>query len=84
LPVPELIVLKSPYRLVLAPIINYVLEAERSHPDQQVAVLIPEMVERRFHQHFFHNKRASVLKALLLLKGNQRIIVINVPWYLNA
>jgi amino acid transporter len=82
--VPELIVLHSPYRLVLAPIINYVLEAERSHPDQQIAVLIPEMVERRFHQHFFHNKRASVLKALLLLKGNQRIIVINVPWYLNA
>jgi amino acid transporter len=84
LPVPELIVLQSPYRLVLAPIINYVLEAERSHPDQQVAVLIPEMVERRFHQHFLHNKRASVLKALLLLKGNQRIIVINVPWYLNS
>src|SRR5215475_8168971 len=84
LPVPELIVLKSPYRLVLAPIINYVLEAERSHPDRQVAVLIPEMVERRFHQHFLHNKRASVLKGLLLLKGNQRIIVINVPWYLNA
>jgi amino acid transporter len=84
LPVPELIVLKSPYRLVLAPIINYVFEAERSHPDQQVAVLIPEMVERRFHQHFLHNKRASVLKGLLLLKGNQRIIVINVPWYLNA
>jgi len=31
-----------------------------------------------------HNKRASVLKALLLLKGNQRIVVINVPWYLTS
>jgi hypothetical protein len=30
-----------------------------------------------------HNKRAAVLKSLLLLKGNQRIIVINVPWYLE-
>jgi hypothetical protein len=29
-----------------------------------------------------HNKRAAVLKTLLLLKGNKRIVVINVPWYL--
>lgn len=84
LPVPQLVVLKSPYRLVLSPIIDYVLEAERNNPDQQVAVLIPELVEHRFHEHFLHNKRASVLKALLLLKGNQRIIVINVPWYLDS
>jgi amino acid transporter len=82
LPVPKLIVVKSPYRLVLAPIISYVLEAERENPDQQIAVLIPELVQNRFYQHVLHNKRASVLKALLLLKGNQRIIVINVPWYL--
>jgi hypothetical protein len=83
LPVPELVVLQSPYRLVLAPIIDYVLRAERDHPERQIAVLIPELVENRFFHHFLHNKRASVLKALLLLKGNQRIIVINVPWYLN-
>jgi amino acid transporter len=82
LPVPQLIILPSPYRLVLAPIISYVLEAERDHPDQQIAVLVPELVERHFYHYFLHNKRASVLKALLLLKGNQRIIVINVPWYL--
>jgi amino acid transporter len=84
LPVPKLIVVKSPYRLVLAPIITYVLEAERENPDQQIAVLIPELVQNRFYQHVLHNKRASVLKALLLLKGNQRIIVINVPWYLSS
>lgn len=84
LPVPQLVVLHSPYRLILAPIINYVLEVERNHPDQQVAVLIPELVERHAFHHALHNKRASVLKALLLLKANQRIIVINVPWYLNS
>jgi amino acid transporter len=83
LPIPELVVLHSPYRLVLAPIIDYVLQAERDHPDRQIAVLIPELVEKRLFHHFLHNKRASVLKALLLLKGNQRIIVINVPWYLD-
>jgi amino acid transporter len=81
---PELVVLPSPYRLILAPIVDYVLEAERANPGQQIAVLIPELVERHWYHHLFHNKRASVLKALLLLRGNQRIIVINVPWYLDV
>jgi amino acid transporter len=81
---PELVVLPSPYRLILAPIVDYVLEAERANPNQQIAVLIPELVERHWYHHLFHNKRASVLKALLLLRGNQRIIVINVPWYLDV
>jgi hypothetical protein len=79
---PQLVVLPSRYRLILAPIVDYVLEAERCCPNQQIAVLIPELVQRRWYHHVLHNKRASVLKALLLLKGNQRIIVINVPWYL--
>jgi len=83
-PPPELKVLPSRYRLVLAPIVDYVLQAERDHPNQQIAVLIPELVERHWYHHLLHNKRASVLKALLLLRGNQRIIVINVPWYLEA
>ena len=79
---PELVVLASPYRLILGLIVDYVLEAERTFPNQQIAVLIPELVQRRWYHHILHNKRASVLKALLLLKGNQRIVVINVPWYL--
>jgi amino acid transporter len=81
---PQLVVLDSPYRLILAPIVDYVLEAEQAFPNQQIAVLIPELVQRRWYHHVLHNKRASVLKALLLLKGNQRIIVINVPWYLES
>ena len=51
--------------------------------NQQVAVLIPELVQRRWYHHLLHNKRAAVLKGLLL-KGNQRIVVINVPWYLES
>ena len=81
---PELVVLPSPYRLILGPIVDYVLEVERTNPNQQIAVLIPELVERHWYHHLFHNKRASVLKALLLLRGNQHIIVINVPWYLDT
>lgn len=81
---PQLVVLASPYRLILAPLVDYVLKTERNCTNQQIAVLIPELVQRRWYHHVLHNKRASVLKALLLLKGNQRIMVINVPWYLES
>jgi hypothetical protein len=63
--------------------VNYVLELEHKNPDRQVAVLIPELVETRWHTYLIHNQRAEWLKALLLFKGTQRIVVINVPWYLQ-
>ncbi|HEV2494838.1 MAG TPA: APC family permease [Terriglobia bacterium] len=83
LPPPPLMLLKSPYRFVLGPIVEYVLDLERKSPDRLVAVLIPEMVETRWHNYLIHNQRAQWLKALLLIKGNRRVVVINVPWYLD-
>jgi amino acid transporter len=81
---PELVVLCSPYRFVLSPIFEYILEVERKNPDRPVAVLVPELVERRWFYHILHNQRGNALKLVLYLKGNRRIIVINVPWYLRA
>lgn len=81
---PQLEVLDSPYRWVLIPILNYILELEKQNPDRPIAVILPEMVERHWTHYFLHNQRAEVLKAWLLLRGNQRIVLINVPWYLEA
>ena len=81
---PELVVLESPYRLVLTPILSYVLKLEREHPDRQVAVLVPEIIEKHWFHYLLHNQRSTALKLLLYVKGNRRIIVINVPWYLEA
>jgi len=83
-PTPELVVLSSPYRYVIPPILDYILDLERRHPEREVAVLIPEMVEAHWYHYFLHNQRAELLKALLLLRGNARINVISVPWYLEA
>jgi hypothetical protein len=80
---PQLVVLDSPCRYIITPILEYVLAVERKNPDREIAVLVPELVVQRWYHYFLHN-RAARLKALLLLKGNQRIIVIDVPWYLSA
>jgi amino acid transporter len=82
-PAPLLVHLESPYRFVVQPILDYVLDLECENPDRQVAVLIPELAERRWFNYLLHNQRARVLKELLLLKGNQRIVIVDVPWYLG-
>ncbi len=81
--VPYLKIIDSPYRFVIDPIVKYVLELEREHPGRQIAVIIPELVEKHWYQYFLHNQRATWLKASLLYRGSQRIAVINVPWYLK-
>jgi hypothetical protein len=69
---------------LFGPILKFIDQIEREHPDRYIAVLVPEMVERHWRHYFFHNQHAAVLKTLLLVKGNQRISVVNVPWYLTA
>jgi amino acid transporter len=81
--IPRLTVLKSPFRFVVQPILDHVLEIERKNPDRTIAVLLPELVERQWYQYFLHNQRARILAARLLLQGAHRIVIVNMPWYLR-
>lgn len=80
---PRLAIVPSPFRYVSSPIVEYVLDLQKKDPDRQLAVLIPEVVERHWYYYFLHNQRAAVLKTLLYVKGSQRIAVVNVPWYIE-
>jgi len=81
---PILVNLESPYRLVLRPILDYVLEMEAKNPGRQIAVIVPELVERHWYHYPLHNQRAELLKALLLIRGSRNIVLINVPWYIKV
>jgi hypothetical protein len=83
LPRPRLVVLRSPFRRMLSPILNYVWQLERDNPANSIAVLIPQLIESHWYYSFLHNQRASILRAILLLKGRNRIVVVNVPWHLE-
>jgi hypothetical protein len=80
---PQLTVLSSPYRFIISPILEFILDLERQHPQRQIAVLVPELVERRWYHFMLHNQRSNALKLLLYLKSDKRIFVITVPWYLT-
>jgi len=81
--VPKLEILQSPYRYVLAPVIEYILKVEQESSFHKICVLVPELVVRHWWQNLMHNRRADLLKVILLMRGNRRIIVINIPWYLE-
>ena len=80
---PRLVVIPSPYRLVITPIVDYVLELAEENPGRQIAVVIPEVVERRWYYHMLHNQRGNLLKTLLYFRGNDRVLVVNMPWYIH-
>jgi hypothetical protein len=84
LPLPELVLMKSPYRFILSPIVTYVVQLARENPTRSVVAVVPELVEKRWYYYFLHSQRAALLKAQLLMKGHDRIYVLNIPWYLKS
>jgi amino acid transporter len=83
LPEPTLVILKSPYRKVITPILNFIWQLEAKNPESVIAVLVPQLIESRWYYGLLHNRRAEILKTLLLLHGRNRILIINVPWNLE-
>lgn len=79
-PVPEPVVLKSPYRFIINPLVDRILELEEENPDRMIAVLLPELVERHWMHYFLHNQRPEMIAVRLMRKGKQRILIVNVPW----
>ncbi|HEV2619864.1 MAG TPA: APC family permease, partial [Acidobacteriaceae bacterium] len=84
LPEPELICVASSYRTIISPLMHVVLRLEVAYPQVKIAVLLPELVVRRWWEYFLHNQRVQWLKLALLVRGKQRIVVVNIPWYLRG
>jgi amino acid transporter len=82
-PIPRLVVLNSPYRFIIKPVVERVLELEKEHPDRMIAVLLPELMERHWIHYLLHNQRPEMIAARLMLRGKQRIMIVNVPWHLE-
>ena len=80
---PKLIVVYSPYRRLYAPLKQIISDLQKAQPGRDIAVIVPELVATRWYHYILHNQTAALIKAYLLLSGFRRVVVINVPWYLN-
>ena len=76
----QLIVLPSPYRSVMEPLLEYIEQVERDRPDDYVTVILPEFVPAQWWQHLLHNQRALLIKGALLFRPNT--VVTSVPFHL--
>ena len=80
---PQLHFLPSPYRFVIIPIVQFVLDLSKKNPNRNIVVVIPELVEDKWYEYFLHNQRGRLLEWVLLARGNERIFTVSAPWYVK-
>jgi amino acid transporter len=77
-----LVLVESPYRALIAPVVAYLDVLDRSWPNEKeepiTFVLIPEYVARHWWERMLYNQAAKQLRAALL--GRPHTVVINVPY----
>jgi amino acid transporter len=77
---PRLIQVPAPYRDIAGPLLELVERIDADTPGRSVAILIPELVLRRWWERLLHSRRAAKLRATLLERGGPRLMVISSPW----
>jgi amino acid transporter len=78
----ELVVLASPYRSLVGPLLRYVDRRIKTHHDQMITIVLPEFIPARWWHHLLHNQTSLMLKGALLFKPD--VIVTSVPYHLKS
>ncbi|MFN8662867.1 MAG: APC family permease [Thermomicrobiales bacterium] len=76
-----LVIIESPYRSIVGPLLSYLDEIERQRPEDTITVVLPEFIARHWWEQFLHNQTALRIKASLLFRPG--IVVTSVPYHLE-
>jgi amino acid transporter len=76
-----LVVLASPYRSLLGPLLEYLDHIQARGEDEMVTIVLPEFLPRHWWQHVLHNQTALLIKGALLYRRNT--VVADVPYLLR-
>ncbi|MGB9588134.1 MAG: APC family permease, partial [Armatimonadota bacterium] len=76
-----LVILESPYRSLVAPLLEYINEVKRERPNNVVTVIIPEFVPAKWWHRLLHNQSGLLLKFVLLFERG--VVTANVRYYLE-
>ncbi len=82
LPQIPFVILRSPYRSVLDPLIQYIDDVEKVSSDDLVTVVIPEFVTAKWWHQLLHNHTATFIRAALGLR--RRKVVTSVRYHLRG
>ena len=78
---PQLVVIESPYRSLVPPLLAYINALRDANPGTTVSVILPEFVPAHWWERILHNQTALRLK--LALYPDPGVAVINVPYHLR-
>jgi amino acid transporter len=76
-----LVIVESPYRSLVEPIIAYLDRIERTQPNAMITVVLPEFITHRPWQQFLHNQLSQRLKKALMDRPNT--VIVDVPYHLS-
>lgn len=76
-----LVLLRSPYRSLIEPVLDYVDELLRENPEQVITVIVPEAVSTKWYHKLLQENVAQQLKAALGMRPN--VVVTNVKYFLK-
>jgi hypothetical protein len=77
-----LIVLTSPYRSLLGPLLEYIDQLrEKGGENHMVTIVLPEFIPARWWQQLLHNQTALLIKGAMLFRRN--VTVTDVPYHLQ-
>jgi amino acid transporter len=77
----KLVVLPSPYRSLLEPLLEYIENIQKEREDDYTTVILPEFVPKRWWHHLLHNQTSLLIKGALLFRPNT--VVTSVPFHLS-
>ncbi len=78
----ELVVVESPYRALIGPLLAYMDALQKQDPSRPILVVLSEFVPRHWWENLLHNQTALRLKLRLFARRNT--IVADVPYYLGS
>jgi hypothetical protein len=76
-----LVIIESPYRSLVGPLLSYIDEIDRQQPNDTLTVVLPEFVARHWWEHALHNQTALRIKAAVLFRSGT--VVTSVPHHLQ-
>ncbi len=74
---------QTPFRDFLKPLLDQIDSLKAAYPGRLIAVVVPEVVEKRWWNVLLHRRKPARLRAALFKRCDRRVIVVNVPWYVE-
>jgi hypothetical protein len=78
----RLVMLESPYRLFLEPLLQYIdAIASQRQPNETLTIIVPQFVPKRWFHNLLHTQTAMMLRLVLLFKRG--VVITDVPYQVD-